>query len=206
MDSNPSNSINPYATPTTDLGVEERNYSHHPKASRFKRLVAITIDFLLLGLIEMLILIVIDQIFSTNLFEEFWSDSAQDDGSFWLESGLLEPAVYFGVISEMLIFFSINGYFLYTRGQSLGKMAMNIVIVDARSIELSSFPNLFLFRYLPFWGAIVISPIVYVLYVVIDACFIFGDERRTIHDRLARTAVLDLGKLSAGEDSTSETN
>ena len=97
----------------------------------------------------------------------------------------------------MLIFFTLNGYFLATRGQSLGKMAMNIVIVDARTMELSSFPNLFLFRYLPFWGTLIIMPVIYFAYVLVDACFIFGSNRRTVHDRLARTVVLDLGKISS---------
>ncbi len=194
MDS--SNSSNPYATPQTDLGHNKPSFSHHPLATRFKRLVAITIDMGILLLAELLALLAIDAIFGTNFFNEFWGDPEEDD-TYLFETGLFSPLVYLSVASEMLIFFVINGYFLATRGQSLGKMALNIVIVDSKTNELSSFPNLFLFRYLPFWGTIVIMPIVYFAYALVDACFIFGSNRRTVHDRLARTVVLDLGKISS---------
>lgn len=76
-------------------------------------------------------------------------------------------------------------------------MALNMVIVDSKTMELSSFPNLFLFRCLPFWGTMIIMPVVYLAYILVDASFIFGSNRRTVHDRLARTVVLDLGKISS---------
>lgn len=51
---------NPYATPQTDLGHNRPNFSQHPLASRFKRLVAFAIDMGILFVVEMLILLVID--------------------------------------------------------------------------------------------------------------------------------------------------
>ncbi len=188
--------INPYATPRTDIEKRGRDYSNHAKASRFKRLLAIAIDIAILVGVELLILLIIGSIVEADLLGELTRESE----AFWFDSGLLEPMAYVGLIVEMSIFFSINGYFLYTRGQTLGKMALNIVIVDSRTYSLPTMPTLIAFRYLPFWISLLIMVLVLVVFVIVDGCFLFGSDRRALHDRFARTVVVDLGKSIADGD------
>ncbi len=117
------------------------------------------------------------------------------------------------------IFFVINGFPLFTRGQTLGKLALGIRIVDAESGQRPALEKLILYRYvvfillanlvswlyipdtvvsatLPVVGQITLDGIPWpfpgtLLWVpVIDAVFIFGSTRRCLHDRLADTMVV----------------
>lgn len=97
-------------------------------------------------------------------------------------------AVLNGMIVYLAIFWSIEGWFLYQRSQTLGKMALGIRIVRpdggyatfGRSFGLRMVA-LGLVGWIPFIGPFV---------GFIDALFIFGSSRRCLHDYVADTIVV----------------
>lgn len=86
------------------------------------------------------------------------------------------------------LYLLIQGYFLATRAQSLGKMALNIKIVtlDGRNADIT---RILLLRILPL-GVVSMIPIVGGVISLVDSLFIFGDDQRCIHDRIAGTRVV----------------
>ena len=78
---------------------------------------------------------------------------------------------------------------LWRRGQTLGKIAMGIRIVRVDTQENGGFvTNVLLRTFLN--GVITAIPILGPLYGLADALFIFKDDRRCLHDRLAGTRVI----------------
>ena len=77
-------------------------------------------------------------------------------------------------------------FMLVREGQTLGKKAMNIRIVNYSDGQIPSGGRLLLMRYFlnSLLGQIP-------LYSVLDVLLIFGDERRCIHDYLAGTKVVE---------------
>ena len=117
------------------------------------------------------------------------------------------------------IFFVINGFLLFTRGQTVGKWMLGLHIVDSETGRRPALEKLILYRYvvfillanlvswfyipdtvvsatLPVIGQITLEGIPWpfpgtLLWVpVVDAAFIFGSSRRCLHDRLAGTIVV----------------
>tara|TARA_B110000014_G_scaffold168663_1_gene119583 strand:- start:470 stop:1054 length:585 start_codon:yes stop_codon:yes gene_type:complete len=117
------------------------------------------------------------------------------------------------------IFFVINGFLLFTRGQTVGKWMLGLHIVDSETGHRPALEKLILYRYvvfillanlvswfyipdtvvsatLPVIGQITLEGIPWpfpgtLLWVpVVDAAFIFGSSRRCLHDRLAGTIVV----------------
>lgn len=93
-----------------------------------------------------------------------------------------------GIFLGCLFFLLAHGYFLKTAGQTIGKKLIGIRIVDL-SDNLPSFTRLIGARYLPVWLTSAI-PFIGGLLVIVDALFIFGSERRCLHDRIAGTKVI----------------
>jgi uncharacterized RDD family membrane protein YckC len=84
--------------------------------------------------------------------------------------------------------FVVNLYFLHRDGQTLGKKALKIRIVRTND-ERSSLGRIFALRMLvP--GVIGAVPIVGSFFPIVDSLFIFGEQRRCIHDYLADTKVV----------------
>ena len=81
----------------------------------------------------------------------------------------------------------VNACFLTVRGQTLAKMALNIRIVDNHDESNPGFVRTVLARwFLP--G--VISSFCGVFWLI-DHLFIFGEEKRCLHDQMATTKVID---------------
>ena len=85
---------------------------------------------------------------------------------------------------------NVQIYLLATSGQTIGKRVMQIRIVDARTGRYPGWVRLVILRvYLNgLFAAVTLG-----LYGLVDTLFIFRDDRRTLHDRLARTRVDRLG-------------
>lgn len=84
--------------------------------------------------------------------------------------------------------FILNLYFLHRDGQTLGKKALKIRIVRLND-ERASLGRIFALRMLvP--GVIGAVPIIGPMFSLADALFIFGEQRRCIHDYLADTKVV----------------
>lgn len=91
--------------------------------------------------------------------------------------------VYF-VICALLF---LQAYLLSTTGQSIGKKTMKIKIVRLDTRKKGSFITIVLIRTsLNFLLGIIVP-----FYSFIDALFIFGEDRRCIHDLIAGTCVID---------------
>lgn len=81
-------------------------------------------------------------------------------------------------------------YLLSTRGQSVGKKMMKVKIVKYLDDSSPGFVHACLLR-LIVPGFINGIPIVGSIFPLVDACFIFSEERRCIHDLIAGTKVVN---------------
>lgn len=86
-----------------------------------------------------------------------------------------------------LVIFQI--YLLSTRGQTLGKKALNIRIVNFDDEGNPGFVKAFLLRAFVN-GVIGAVPVIGPLYSLVDLCFIFREDKRCIHDLIASTKVV----------------
>ena len=94
-----------------------------------------------------------------------------------------------GSIAFVIIFMAINSYLLVTKGQTLGKLALGIRIVDAASNGAATAVKLLGLRYVLVMLVAVI-PIIGGLLGLIDFLFIFREDRRCVHDLIAGTKVV----------------
>ena len=140
-----------------------------------RRLVASAIDFVLVPLVSFLVMLVSGAMETADAYA---------GNQIWLRG------VGLGVAGYLLI----NGWLLHRRGQTVGKMVMGIMIVDATSGEKASWWRLILIRalffpllYLPllfsFVGFLALLP-------VLDQAFVLRSDRRCLHDLVAGTAVV----------------
>jgi uncharacterized RDD family membrane protein YckC len=88
-----------------------------------------------------------------------------------------------------LILLGIQIYLLSTAGQTMGKKLLGLRIVNYADGTNPGFVKAFLLRSFVN-GLIGCVPIVGPLYSLVDLCFIFGAERRCIHDLIAGTVVV----------------
>ena len=94
-----------------------------------------------------------------------------------------------GSIWFLIIFMAINSYLLVTKGQTLGKLALGIRIVDAASNGAATAVKLLGLRYVLVMLVAVI-PFIGGLLGLIDFLFIFREDRRCVHDLIAGTKVV----------------
>lgn len=140
-----------------------------------RRLVASAIDFVLVPLVSFLVMLISGAMESADAYA---------GNQIWLRG------IGLGVVGYLLI----NGWLLHRRGQTVGKMVMGIMIVDATSGEKASlwrliliralfFPLLYLpllFSFVGFWA----------LLPLLDQAFVLRPDRRCLHDLAAGTAVV----------------
>ncbi len=86
------------------------------------------------------------------------------------------------------LYLALHGYLLATRGQTIGKwlLGIQIVRVDGSRIDFGRLVGL---RYAPFWVLSMIPGLGPVTSIA-DDLFIFSENRRCLHDRLADTIVI----------------
>ena len=160
---------NPYATPRAPAQRNHSSVGTGALASLGARLAAALID----GLAAVVILLPL-----------FVSIFFVGEGSTMSSAGVLFTAVS-GI--GFLVFAIYQLRMVVQQGQTLGKKAMNIRIVNysdgqipaaGRLLGMRYFLNSFLGNLIPF-------------YAVVDVLLIFGSERRCIHDYLAGTKVVE---------------
>ena len=86
------------------------------------------------------------------------------------------------------LYFAINGKLLYENAQTIGKRFNGIKIVNLDGSK-PSIQDLIVKRYIPYFGFPYI-PYIGGLVNLVNLCFIFGKERRCLHDRIAGTKVV----------------
>ncbi|MCY3883892.1 MAG: RDD family protein [Gammaproteobacteria bacterium] len=182
---------NPYAAPTSDLLPDATSREGTEVASRLKRLGAVVLDLVILGGSQILTLFLIGLVIGRNLIGEAFS-TAESEELEWFATNLLDGSVYLGLAIDAAVFLIINGYLLATRGQSIGKLFMNIAIVSEDTRQVQPIGKLLILRYFPIYALQVVMYFLYSLVFILDALFIFRDDRRTFHDIMAGTTVIDL--------------
>jgi len=148
-------------------------------AGRVERLQAAIVDTLLLCVLVVAIL----------YFTGSFSEPELTETRFDLVSMLLWWAVGFGV------FLALQGYPLYTRGQTWGKRALGIRIVDAEGGRLP-FWRLIVLRYVV-WHWLSLIPYAGNAISLVNVLMIFREDHRCGHDLLAGTRVVEVTKPSA---------
>jgi uncharacterized RDD family membrane protein YckC len=102
------------------------------------------------------------------------------------------PKIIGGVLIGLafLAVLAVQIYLLTTRGQTIGKKMMSVKIVKYDDGSNPGFVHACLLR-LIVPGLINAIPIVGSIFPLVDVCFIFGEERRCIHDLIAGTKVVN---------------
>jgi uncharacterized RDD family membrane protein YckC len=141
-------------------------------ASRGKRLGGALID----GLISIVIIVPI--MLATGVLQEAFRGEGMTLG---------QQAAFFVV--GWVVFLTLNGYLLLRRGQTIGKVVVKTKIVDL-SGNLPNFGKLLVLRYFVL-GLVAQIPIIGSLAGLVNVLFIFGKERRCVHDYIASTRVVE---------------
>ncbi len=138
------------------------------RASPWARLAAVIIDALIVGLPVLVLTLV--AIISTP---------AGEDSS---------PGLILTGVAISLVLLVIQMVLLGTRGQTIGKMALNIRIVDAQTGEHPGWARIVLLRVIVN-GILTGIPGLGFIYWIVDSLFIFRSDHRTIHDLYSGTRV-----------------
>ena len=138
-------------------------------ASPWVRLAAVIIDGLIVGIPAL--------IFWVLAFASLIS--GEDDAS-----GALTLAGFVVIIVIIVIQLALLG----TRGQTIGKIALKIRIVDAQTGAHPGWARLVLLRAIVN-GILTSIPFLGTIYWIVDSLFIFRADHRTIHDLYSGTRV-----------------
>ena len=141
-------------------------------ASRWKRLGGALID----SIIAMVIIVPI--MLATGVVQQAFSGQ---------QMTVAQQAVF--AVIGWIAFLILNGYLLYAKGQTIGKVVAKTKIVDM-DVSIPNFGKLLVLRYL-ILGLVANIPIVGVLGGPVNVLFIFGKERRCLHDYMAGTRVVN---------------
>ncbi|MEM9826387.1 MAG: RDD family protein [Planctomycetota bacterium] len=88
-------------------------------------------------------------------------------------------------------FVAINGYLLKNRGQTIGKVVMKTRIVSESDSQLVPLGSLIMKRYATIWG-LSLLPVVGSFISLINALLIFRQNRKCMHDDIAKTIVIKI--------------
>jgi uncharacterized RDD family membrane protein YckC len=166
---------NPYAPPKIDLTGFDDILPDAGLAGRWTRFVASFVDSFIAYCYGLPIL---------YLFG-FWG---------YIAAGQLPPFLLTIATSAISFacFLVVHGYLLKAKGQTVGKMLTGIRIANLDG-NLPDFAKVILLRYVPM-TLVALIPVVGPYLSLIDVVFIFGSERRCIHDMLAGTKVVMVTK------------
>lgn len=153
----------------TDTEVSSANGQEN-LASRWARLGAAVID----GIIAMLAILPIMSM--AGLWEQAMNGEP-----------LSLQAMLWGALYGFAVFLLVHGYFLKRDGQTLGKKLLGIKITTLTGAVPDFWPMVAK-RYLVVW-VITYLPFVGNLIGMVDALFIFRNDKRCLHDHLAGTVV-----------------
>ncbi|MHB1445007.1 MAG: RDD family protein [Acidimicrobiales bacterium] len=156
----------------------------HALAPWWKRLVALLIDGLMLGLGLAILGGVVGAALGRNANSTSGSASLHP-----ISPGTLTAAI---LILFFLASVPLSFYYGFTngskRGQTVGKMAMGIAVRDSRTGQAIGFWRAF-GRY---WITVVFSLLLYIPYVLDSLSPLWDGRRQSWHDKLAHSVVIDL--------------
>lgn len=181
--SNNESSPNPYAVPesltqTDQPPVLPGTTGPQELATRWQRFAANFLDNILLAIVAIPFAILAYAVLS--LWIPLDSLSTIEDEI--LSSVIILPLLLAGLLG-------LHGYLLATRGQSIGKYALGIQVVDNDEGRILKLMSIVLKRYLPVF-VMQLIPFVGRFLMLIDALMIFGQDQRCLHDNIANTKVI----------------
>lgn len=103
--------------------------------------------------------------------------------------GLVPKSVALVLAAALIVLLLAQMWLLWTRGQTIGKIALGIRIVRVDTQANGGFVTNLLVRTL-LNNVLISLPLVGLLYGLADALFIFRNDRRCLHDLLAKTCVI----------------
>lgn len=159
---------NVYAPPVADLDIPE---GENVLAGRWARLGGALID----GIISSLFM------FPLMYVTGFWEDAMAGNVA-------VLDTILLGILG-FILFVLLHGYLLAKQGQTIGKKLVRTRIVSVDSNEILPLWKVILVRYLPISVAANL-PMIGQFLVIIDALFIFGKNKRCIHDLIAGSKVI----------------
>lgn len=169
---------NPYAAPEAvvdDVRAWDALDLESRKAGRGKRLGAVLLD----GLIYLIWVVPV-----------IWAASMTGAVDKGLKPGAPMAALMILGIGLLVVIFVINCVLLHRHGQTIGKRVLDIAIVRTDGSRMGLLRYLFL-RVLPL-GLLGAIPYVGWLVQLGDPLWIFGKEKRCLHDLVADTIVVDV--------------
>jgi len=164
--------VNPYAAPTARI-ADMRGEEDFEIASRGARLGAVLLDALVISVPAMLI---------AMFLPAFGSRS---NGGISAGGALLLGLFGLGAIA----FMAMQLILLYRHGQTIGKRLVGIRIVRSDGSRAGLARIFFLRSFVP--GLIGAIPLLGPIFGLIDPLFIFGEEKRCVHDLIADTIVVN---------------
>lgn len=160
---------------------EKRGPVEGKTATRGLRLIAFAVDIGIVWIISTFAFRFLYGSFFTIDFRRIFSADGQ----------YLQFLFFILVGFTILIYFIVNGYYLYKYGQTVGKKIIGIKITDKEG-NVPPLSKTYLIRFLipavvsalPFFGIIL---------WLIDIAFIFGKNKKCLHDHIADTKVMFVG-------------
>lgn len=153
--------------------------SYSKLASRSSRLLAVLVD----GFISFLFIFAISIITGITKFSTFFNPTRVDKFDIW--ASLLS-------IISVIIFYILIPTFVW-KGQTLGKRWLKIAIVKNDNHEVN-LKTMFIREIFFILGYIKIAyfSLIVGFVALVDPFFIFSGDRRTLHDLIAKTKVIDV--------------
>jgi uncharacterized RDD family membrane protein YckC len=150
-------------------------------ATRGVRLLAFMIDTAIVWLISTFVIrFGYGSFFSLDLRRLFMGDSEY-----------IKVLFFVVVASSCLIYLMVNGYYLYKSGQTVGKKLIGIKITDLKGNTPTLMKSYVLRFLIP--SLVCSFPVLGMILWFIDVLFIFGKNKRCIHDYIAETKVMFAG-------------
>ena len=162
---------NPYEAPTTFNEPKPAAGGRAELASRLTRLGARIVDMIISLVISVPVMV------ATGYLQRAMEQKV----------GMGEMALYGA--GGFVVYLLLHGYFLATRGQTLGKMLVGVRIVDYQTGRLLPLVKLIGLRDLPI-ALIAMIPCFGGIVALVDILMIFGAEQRCLHDLIADTKVV----------------
>jgi uncharacterized RDD family membrane protein YckC len=163
---------NPYAPPQAEVRDAPSARDSGNLASRKLRLIGALVDGVVNGVVFAPVLV-----FSGLLQQMIAGDLSA--GSALLIS-----------LSGVAVFLLLNGYLLATAGQTIGKRLVGTRIVNVSDERIPKLLTLVGARYGSTW-LVGLIPGIGNAYGLIDALFVFREDRRCLHDLIAGTKVVN---------------
>lgn len=174
-------SQNPFAPSASNFTPDSTAVPQNDElARRFTRFASAMVDGLLV------VPLIIPTMFLTGHYQRMQAG----------EASVVEQLLF--SLAGMLAFLAVHGYFVVTRGQSIGKILTKIQVVDANNGTLLPFMRVVVLRYWWMAPAVILVAIIpgqadnFIVNILslVDAGLIFSAERRCLHDYIAGSKVV----------------